>query len=267
MKYFIDFEATQFSNEIIAIGCVREDGAEFYSLVHTKKKLNNFITELTGLTQEMIDVAPSSDEVFTKFFDWCSENDSLPEFYCYGNSDKDFVKSNFKKTTCFKAGAILGCIYTSLIDYSSTVKAHFGLIQNIALAKVVEYYRKEEIVQAHNALDDAKMLKEVYDHVSGSPMEFGVFPEYQAKEAASIVIDGQIKDEDLAQMKILRMKGGQVIEEYATMTEAITWVYNQIPDSDPNKPNMILDRIGRNIKKANRNKTKYFNCRWRLEAK
>lgn len=33
MKYFVDFEATQFAGEIISIGCVREDGKTFYSLV------------------------------------------------------------------------------------------------------------------------------------------------------------------------------------------------------------------------------------------
>ena len=29
MDYFIDFEATQFSGEIISIGCVDENGKEF----------------------------------------------------------------------------------------------------------------------------------------------------------------------------------------------------------------------------------------------
>ena len=33
MKYFIDFEATQFSEEIISVGCKREDGETFYALV------------------------------------------------------------------------------------------------------------------------------------------------------------------------------------------------------------------------------------------
>ena len=32
MKYFIDFEETQFKNEIISIDCVKETGKTFYSL-------------------------------------------------------------------------------------------------------------------------------------------------------------------------------------------------------------------------------------------
>ena len=34
MNYFIDFEATQFSNDIISIGCIDENGEEFYSLIN-----------------------------------------------------------------------------------------------------------------------------------------------------------------------------------------------------------------------------------------
>ena len=63
MKYFIDFEAMQFSNYIISVGCVREDGKEFYSLVHTpehtNKNVSKFITDLTGITTEMVEAAPS----------------------------------------------------------------------------------------------------------------------------------------------------------------------------------------------------------------
>lgn len=82
MKYFIDFEATQFSQEIISIGCIREDGQTFYALVAPKKgKITPFITNLTGITAEMIDSAMSADAVFSKFYDWLFENlDDAPEF-------------------------------------------------------------------------------------------------------------------------------------------------------------------------------------------
>lgn len=70
MKYFIDFEATQFSQEIISIGCVREDGKNFYSLIKPKKLsgITDFITSLTGITKDMVREAPNSDEVFKNFF-------------------------------------------------------------------------------------------------------------------------------------------------------------------------------------------------------
>ena len=51
MKYFIDFEATQFSGEIISIGCVDENGRQFYTLVKPAKmsEMTDFIEELTGI--------------------------------------------------------------------------------------------------------------------------------------------------------------------------------------------------------------------------
>ena len=75
MKYFIDFEATQFTNEIISIGCVREDGNSFYALVKPKKQkaITPFITDLTGITKDMLENEKSSDEVFENFFDWFFE--------------------------------------------------------------------------------------------------------------------------------------------------------------------------------------------------
>ena len=59
------------------------------------KNLTKFITELTGITQEMLAAERNSDEVFAEFFDWMQKdcNDSVAEFYCYGTSDKEFFNS------------------------------------------------------------------------------------------------------------------------------------------------------------------------------
>lgn len=79
MNYFIDFEATQFSNEIISIGCVSETNAKFSRMIYTDKKITSFITNLTGITDEMNKAAPSLDDVFTLFFYWILEhNDGTP---------------------------------------------------------------------------------------------------------------------------------------------------------------------------------------------
>ena len=43
MKYFIDFEATQFTGVIISVGCINENGDEFYSLVKPDKPITKFI--------------------------------------------------------------------------------------------------------------------------------------------------------------------------------------------------------------------------------
>ena len=70
MRYFIDFEASQFAEEIISVGCVDESGRSFYSLVRPKKpkKVTDFITKLTGITREEVLAAATADEVFSKLY-------------------------------------------------------------------------------------------------------------------------------------------------------------------------------------------------------
>ena len=182
MNYFVDFEATQFSNEIISIGCVDQNGREFYSEVRARKKITNFITSLTGITDEQNKAAESSDEVFARFFDWLMENpNERAVFYCYGNTDINFVKKNLDLTKNLKAQAALSIMGMNLHDYSAVTKVHFGLVKNIALIKLVAYYRGVECVdQTHDALEDAKFLKEVYDCVSAeSEVQGHPFPDYE----------------------------------------------------------------------------------------
>lgn len=126
MNYFIDFEATQFSNEIISIGCVNETGEKFSSMVYTDKKITSFITNLTGITDEMNKAAPSLDDVFTLFFYWIlGHNDGTPcRFFCYGNTDLAFVRKAIKKATSITAQMSLSLIAANLVNYAPTVKNH-----------------------------------------------------------------------------------------------------------------------------------------------
>ena len=160
MKYFIDFEATQYSHEIISIGCVREDGQTFKSFVYVKpSKMSNFITQLTGITKEDVRNAPTSDEVFSNFYHWL-EGDTEMEFYCYGDADIEFIRTNLSKTTDMLAISALSIIGTNLNDFAIEVKKYFGLHKMISLKKLVAYYRKvESIEQAAAALSNAKHPK------------------------------------------------------------------------------------------------------------
>ena len=96
MNFFIDFEATQFTQEIISIGCVAENGKSFYSEVNCKGKVTPFITNLTGLTPEQISEAPSADFVFQKFYSWLYSviDSTIPTFYVFGDNDDHYVKTN-----------------------------------------------------------------------------------------------------------------------------------------------------------------------------
>jgi DNA polymerase III alpha subunit (gram-positive type) len=100
MNFYLDFEAMRFSNRIISIGCVAENGATFKTLVQhgTKKKVDKFITELTGITNEMLADAPTADAAFRALYEFiCLNSDNTtPFYYTYGNSDVDFIKATLK---------------------------------------------------------------------------------------------------------------------------------------------------------------------------
>lgn len=269
MNFFIDFEATQFSNGIISVGCVSEKDDHFYSLVHTSHKITPFITDLTGITEEQNDKALSQEYVFCQLYDWILNKLSpteVPHFYCYGNSDKEFVKNNFKECKSFKARTMLGYLYTDMQDYTTEVKLHFGLCKNIALKKVYEYYAKQDIIQTHNSLDDASMLKEVFDHIQENEYEFNIFPEYMAQQFQKKVNE-EAPSINEKSYTVCRIKNGQIIECYSSLGEAIRWAYEQIPAGEERNKTSIKT-IARGIKRAAKDpKKKYRNFKWTMTEK
>lgn len=165
MNFYIDFEALQFSEQIINIGCLAENGKSFETYVKPPKgeKVNKFITDLTGITNDMLAEAPSADEAFSDLFDFIIENSDgdKPCYYCYGDSDKGFITKTLKKMTNAKSITLATAMLHEMVDYSKQVKKYFHNQQNIALRKVYMFIKDEDVVQKHNALEDAQMLQTV----------------------------------------------------------------------------------------------------------
>ena len=174
----MDFEATQFEQEIISVGCVDENGKEFYSLVkpHSMRKMTGFITELTGITSAELRKAPDADAVFSELYDYINK-DERSEFFCYGNCDGRFIKVTLRYVKTFKAQCMLGLILSSLTDVSMEISGIFKTNQTISLYKLSDYYGAVE-ERNHHALNDAKLLKHVYEHSRGEDLEECPFPEY-----------------------------------------------------------------------------------------
>ena len=168
MNFYLDFEATRFSDRIISIGCTNERGAKFQTFVKPERgKVDKFITELTGITPEMVENAPSADEAFNLFYDWALENseNTAPKYFCYGDSDAKFIEYTVKTMSNFKAITFAMSIKAMLVDYSPIVMQYFQT-QRVALKKVVALIEnKEEIEQRHDALADAEMLRTVVENL------------------------------------------------------------------------------------------------------
>lgn len=167
MRFFLDFEATQFHGNIISIGCVNEQGQQFKSLVRPPEgdKVSGFIERLTGITNEMLAVAPTADEAFIHFYNYLATNgdDKMPEYYCYGDTDVDFLRHTMNHMTDIYAITLAQALCANLIDYSKDVKTFFVSPHRIALRKVYNLIKEEETEQHHDALEDAMMLAEVVE--------------------------------------------------------------------------------------------------------
>lgn len=167
MKFFIDFEATQFKHKIISIGCVAEDGSYYETLVKPNDdKVSGFITRLTGITNEMLEDAPNANTAFINLMTFVASHsfdDGTPEYYCYGDTDAGFIRNTLVDITDFMPYTFAQALSANLIDFSKEVKGFFSAPNNISLRKIYNLVHEEEVEQHHNALEDAQMLQEVVE--------------------------------------------------------------------------------------------------------
>lgn len=229
MKYFIDFEATQFSNEIISVGCIDENGETFYSLVkpHNLRLVTSFITDLTGIHAGELASAPSADEVFSDFYNWIDKSGKA-EFYCYGNSDDRFVTVTQRHVESFTAQCALSLIHGALNDYSLSLARHFGTSQPVSLAKATEYYSGEKIKNEHNSLYDAINLKLIYERSIGEDdIDECPFPEYGVAKPEKPKSVRKHKGNDAKRSRI-EATNGRVTKSFYTYGRAAEWVMREL---------------------------------------
>lgn len=272
MNYFIDFEATQFSQEIISVGCVREDGETFYALVAPKDgKITPFITNLTGITAEMLQNAMSPDHVFESFYDWALANDDTPNFFVWGNSDVDFLRHTFRRTESRKARIAIGYIAGSIVDYAKIfckrVKA-----DRCSLIKAYNALIDGEKEQNHHALDDAVLLFEVYKEVSNMTVT-----DLQEKMSTVITIKkSKEKKEKVSQSVYIAWnkigfpsgticiinKHKEAIMHWANLEEAAQWIFNN-KINETQKATVTLERVQAKINSAYSCGAQYYGFNWR----
>ena len=157
----VDLETTGLSpycDEIIECAAIRvRDGratAEFQSLIHPSFPVSGFITELTGITNEMLDGQPSIDEVLPRFLEFIGydivlgHNVGFDVNFIYDDVDRVLGKAfgnNFVNTIRVAKKAIPGLAHYRLSDICN----HYGI----------------DIGTAHRALIDCRMTHDVYQRM------------------------------------------------------------------------------------------------------
>ncbi len=170
MKYIaVDFEWNQarssektkilddgkrFSGEIIQIGAVKlSENLNIESMFKTEikpkiyTKMNSKVSELTGITGEMLENAPEFSDCISKFAQWC-EPDAV--FLTWGVDDIRVLRQNCK-------------VNDENFDFCKTwynLQVFFNMQTNTgtnqkSLAAAVEYFEIENTLKAHDALNDA----------------------------------------------------------------------------------------------------------------
>lgn len=279
MKYYIDFEATQFSEEIISVGCVREDEETFYMLVAPSEgKITPFITNLTGITKEMLEVAATPDAVFEAFYDWVFTKDNLPEFYVWGDSDVGFIQHTFKKTISLKARIALGYMAGGI--HNAEKKFHKDIkVDSCALIKAYNTLIDPTYEQNHNALDDAMMLYKVCKYQYSISIEElrEKMKDYVAERAANNAKKQQSNIKKQQQPIVQKWnsmgfasgtvctvnKKGAVISSFSSLEEAAQWIIDTKANFGPLG---TKERIMTKIKNSYTYGKPYFTLNWRHVA-
>lgn len=285
MRFFLDFEATRFSNRIIEIGCIAENGNEFKTLVKPgKKKIDKFITELTGITNEDIKEAPDADQAFKELFSFITQNNDNkpPLYYVYGNSDADFLKYTLHDMTYTPSQILVQSIMNNLIDYSTVVKNFFVTENNLALRKVYMLIRsKEEFHQKHDALEDAKMLYTVVETLQNKckPEDLDTIllmpsqkirtpARKQAPEIFRSWISGKktawkadtLGDENSWVVKCTSLNGN--IKYFDSFDTAVLWIIAYFARNASPKKQEVINDIKQKIKKAIKENKNRYGFKW-----
>ena len=143
------------SERITEIGAVRIHGGEiterFNTFVDPEKPIPQKITELTGITDEMVRGAPKEEEAVRAFFEFCGEGAILVAH----NAGFD---TSFLRAACGRHGMEFPYVY---IDTVAMCRAMLKDIKNCKLDTVAKYLKLKPF-NHHRASDDAAVLGEIF---------------------------------------------------------------------------------------------------------
>ena len=135
------------------------------------------------------------------------------------------------------------------IDVSEEIKEHFYVNKTISLEKLGKHYNPDMEDQNHNALDDAILLKNVYEQMKSNNKELNTFTEYLDPHR----YPDQVRT-------ILRLNGDTILQEFKNLEEAVAWLKTQPNDKGP----QYLKDAAEKIKKAASEGGKYYKSNWRI---
>ena len=260
MNFYIDIEATQPENEIIAIGACAENGATFHSLVKPQlSSISPYVSQLTHISPKDLEKAHTIDEVLHDFDFWmmAQEKEIMKcRFISYGDDSK-FLKSTLPAITNEHAFTIAAILMAKIEDCSVETKKFFH--GTIKLVHAFNYVQSVETEQKHNPLEDAIMLQKVYEYTqTHEPL-----PEHPLNKEFDAAMANHMVKMPSGTFWCKHVHGGKngKVHNFATCDDAIDWLITDVMRSK--EPELIhRDRIMTNIMKAIRKNSSYCSYKW-----
>ena len=257
MDIYFDFEATQFSERIIAIGATCEYG-DFECLISSfSKKITPFITELTGITQEMVIGAPTAEEAFIDLRNWINEialENEVINYHCYGNCDKNFLRNTARKVDNSEIADYINMLANTIIDDSLYVNYQLG-VNGIGVHKALKSFKPEIPEQDHDALNDAILLYELMKFIDVNVVIPVVVKKKKKKKKAPIT--NTPKTYKIV-VKHIFDKGAKP-RTFNNYELAAMWIYQKIKHRCPD---VKYENVRKNVIKAIDTGTSYSCWRW-----
>jgi len=140
--------------EVIQIGAVKLDKnmnvcGSYQIIVKPKyfKKLHRHVSELTGITQEQMDLGTPLEEAAERFRKWCGRDFA---FLTWGPDDIPMLKENFNAHRL--SADWLGKVYDLQRIFNTRTD---GLTKQRSLEYAMDYFEIPQNLPAHDALNDA----------------------------------------------------------------------------------------------------------------
>ena len=161
--------------------------------------------------------------MFSAFYEYVDKTQRA-DFYCYGNCDGRFVKATLRYVKSFRAQCALSLIYAGLTDISPEISVMFKTNQTVSLYKLADYYGAVD-ERNHHALNDAKLLKHVYEYSRGEELDECPFPEYvQVHKNDRIAVS---PPEEVKNPRVTAVHGDET-RSFASYGKAADWIITEL---------------------------------------
>ncbi len=174
---FMDFEGTQFSHEIVAVGAVKcyldehgniiKEEKGFKAFVKAINPIGNYISKMTSISDEFLkEKGITVDRMLKDFEKYVNEDFSNVIFLVFGNNDAKMLHET-KKYSKPKKEDTINKILKNLVDYQMFLSqfCRDENLNNYSLVNYLKLFKGLPNGESHDPLNDAIDLKNLYKQV------------------------------------------------------------------------------------------------------